>query len=567
MRTPFALALPLLLAPIALAQEAPVVRSYDLGEVVPRRDGSDWTVPLLVPPARIPWSGGGEVADEPAEALVEVLMQLLGDELRQQGRAIEYDGSRRLVVVAPQALQDTIRGLLDGMRSAFQAELAVEVEVLRLPGTSALPTLPTSVLAGDAAARLRSDLLARGAEVESHVLHLRAGRTGVAQDSRFHPFVSRHVVEIAQGALIFDPEVEEAEEGTLVALRAAPLPGGAHLTCALRTARLDGPIETVALALAGSISSEREGLTPVPGPDKMELARVGVQAVAFETFLPDGKTLVVALHDASGAQPVQVVVLLRREGGAIPELVRLPFGSAGRALVLVNGERIRPPRLELLATEVGEQYAVEHPALAARWSSELPLVLRDWVKGRFATWRALGPWLALVSDPTWDAGSDALQALLDGATPDVGTRELSLVARADDERELASCSLPLLAGGKAAVLLGTTRTELIDYEVEVAQLASAPSLVVRPLFDGLAVVAGVSGGAGRSLVASLAGSLRARGAERRSLVLGGPLPATLQLGERRWMRLDERAQLDDRQGQPARARFTGGGLRVEMQVR
>ena len=146
------------IAPRAAAQEA-LLRSYDLGEVVPYLDRVAWVEPLFVSPAPrtdATSERSAQASAEPAETLVEVLSQLLGDELRQKGRSIEFDGERRLVVVAPAAVQASIAGALDGLRAAFQAELEIQVDVLTLRGGDPLSPWPSNVLAAEAATRLQA---------------------------------------------------------------------------------------------------------------------------------------------------------------------------------------------------------------------------------------------------------------------------------------------------------------------------------------------------------------------------------------------------------------------------
>ena len=385
--------------------------------------------------------------------------------------------------------------------------------------------------------------------LESHVLRLQAGRTSSVEIFRQHPFVLDHDVEIAQSAWIHDPIVETAEEGTCILMRAVSLPGGELLTSVVRLAQLEGEIATVELQVGGTIASEREGVWTIAGPNKVQSARVGLQAVAFQSFLPEGKVLLVALQSAAGDAALQQVVLVRKKGGALPGVVNLPFEGTQRRIVLVNGERLRPPSLSLIAEDVASDRPFDHPLLAATSSSSSrspcatgsrrtsPCGARS---GHGRSWSRTRP-----GTPTPEPAGAARP----GPREHERARALCAGARRGPARH--GRVRPAAPRGHQRGGHGRPyRTELVDYDVEVAQLAAVTDPVFRALFEGLAVVAGSARGVGQGSLVTLQGSVRLRGAPPPALLLGGSLSGALSLPGLRSLLFDERLQLGDARGNP-----------------
>lgn len=552
------------------AQESSTLRGYDLGELVPLFD-QDWTQPLFVAPAEADQTTRAEAprTEQVApEVVVEILSQLLGEEFRQQGRSIALEGESRLLVLAPEAVHARLARLLDGLRGAFQSELEVRVDVLSLQGVESLPAPPTNVLSEEAAGRLRADLVARGAALESRVLRLQAGRTAHASVEHRVPFLGDWDVEIAQGSFIFDPVVREAREGLRLTMRGVSVPGGTLLTTVVCASELEGEPLSHEVDLEGLLTSEKDGARLIGGKGVLQTVRVGVGGAAFQAFLPEGKVLLASMHSSTGPKPVQRIVLISKQGGAIPAVVSVPFEGTSRTVVLVNGERIRPPALSVKRGEVEEYYGDEHPLLAASCDTQFPLFLRDWVRDRFGVWRVVGPWLAVVSDPAWDHGPGELEALVKGYALTASDRDVALEVRGQGQRSLCGFRLPLLEGSEAAVLVGTTATFVLDRSVEVAQLSAVPDPVVLPLFEGLAGTFAARRSSAGATSLAVRGSARFFEGEPSALQLGGLTGGELTLVPRRFSRFDELVATDEEGGRPTRATIgEGSSLALELELR
>src|SRR6185295_16258914 len=165
-----------------------------------------------------------EYADLASFELLDLLTQVLGDELRREGRELMVEGSV-LTVLAPPALQEQVRSILDGLESALAGTVPMRVEVLTLPENGGeLP--PAGLIADDEAAKLAAALVGRGARQESFSLELSAGRTARADAFRRIPFLYDYDVQIAQGMLVFEPTMSDTLDGTRIAMRGVPVSGG-----------------------------------------------------------------------------------------------------------------------------------------------------------------------------------------------------------------------------------------------------------------------------------------------------------------------------------------------------
>src|SRR5262245_55618761 len=203
--------------------EESVLATYDLRAVMPRWDASpSWSQSLLVPPAASPHQQLASLdstlqyADLASYELLELLTQILGDEVRREGRELLVEG-HTLTVLAPPSLQEHVRSILDGLESALSGTIGVRVDVLTLAEGNDVP--PAGVLLEDDAAKLVAGLTARGAQQKTFQLELSAGRTATLDAHHTVPYLFDYDVEIAQSMMIFAPIMSETREGTRLALR------------------------------------------------------------------------------------------------------------------------------------------------------------------------------------------------------------------------------------------------------------------------------------------------------------------------------------------------------------
>lgn len=485
------------------AQES-VLATHDLRDVLPRWDGSDWSQSLLFPPATHPEQDPVWAETEPEDPesfdVLDLLTQVLGDELRREGREIAAEDGQ-LSVLAPEPIQRRVEAVLDTLRSSMGAAVGLQVDVLTLDGPGG-NELPAGVLpAGEVANRI-STLVGAGAQHQSFETELTIGRTAWLDARRRIPFVLDYDVEIASTSLVFDAVTAETYEGTRVGLRAWPAKGGLGLAAIVMRSELLGEVQSIPLGMKGRVSMtdgvrpSAEDISVLEGPGKVESPRVLERALALNLVIPDGQALALSFEVDLGDVRRREVVFLRRAAGVLtPYLVR-PIPQTNRTLIALDTELFRPVQLDMSTTPENEFWryrqrgGLETPWVQARAKNDPPGYLLEWIKLRFSVWRRFGPWILIVTDPAWDRdAAGELDRLVTGRRQQLGLVDaaLTLVEAGETPRRPVRARFPMLTGSEAGIAVGRGGTLLGDYDVEVAQGAGVADPIVDCLFEGLAM--------------------------------------------------------------------------------
>lgn len=501
----------MLLAGLALAAGDPatqappadsIVRVYDLRSVTPDYDDGDGLEQsLLLPPSDRWWDlPRGNLAElyetASSEVVVDLLGQILGDELRYEGREINLTGDSKLLVLAPEELQVKVAAALGMLEEIVAASAEIGVDILEVP---AGVEMPAGGLVDEAEAeRLLSQLAGRGAPHQSYTVRLSAGRTGYVDEMQAVPFLVDYDVEIASTAVVYDPYVGEAAAGTRVQLRGVSAPDGVFLSVMLLESQVIGGLEPQTIEALGSVWIEKGHMTVGDGLE-VQKVRTFSRSIAFDTFLSTGKAVVVASECRLGQQESREVVFLRLLRNGLGGFVSRQIPGTTRRLIAVNSELLGLPKTNMAGPTAEEDNAHfrKDPRLVAHVRTEPSLFLFDWVKHRFSVWRKMGPWALAVSDPAWDDdAAGELQSLIGGWNPpsDAITVDVRLHGGGGVP---VRWQLPLRSGAGCGVRIGTTSMALVDYDVEVAQNASVHDPTFLTVFEGLAAALATSrGGSG-----------------------------------------------------------------------
>lgn len=486
-RIPLASLLLALPAAAMQGEEAQLV-SYDLGRVLPRWDeGDSWSQSLVLPPLSHPHEQGSRIAAErygglASFELLDLLNQILGDELRREGREMLVEGGS-LSVLAPAALQQQVRALLEGLEQALAGAATLRLDFL--PLAEGAPE-PATLLGEDEAQKLVAAAGAGGA-ARSLTVELSAGRTAVLEAGRSVPFLFDFDVEIAQGVAVFVPVMAETSTGLRLAVRASAAPGGTALALLVQSSELRA-LRTLGLDIEGTVTLTDKPPYKIQGPELLQAPEVDLVSFACDTFLPDGKALAFTFESVLAGKKSRQLLLLRRPAGTLSSYLVRAIPGSNRSLVVLDSGLFRGPRF---TTEVG--LAHEHttaglhsPRVDSALSFETSGFLIDWLKARFSIWRPFGPWILIVTDPAWDRDAAAqLDRLVKGLKPRTALTEASLTLALGSTRPVRA-RLPILEGSQAGLVVGYGRTSITGYSAEVAQSAAVHDPNVGALFDGLA---------------------------------------------------------------------------------
>ncbi len=555
-------------------QDENIVVVYDLNAVAVRFDQTaQWQHTLLIEPGdpygRMQHVNREEFFDEQgADAVADVLANVLGDELRYEGRQMQVD-DRKLIVVAPELVHARVRATLGVLEKALGGGLELAVDILTLDQVDeASWPKRFSMHAGEAEALIGA-AEALGARRESHVVRLGAGRTSMLDAMKYVPFVFDYDVEIAQSAMIHDPIVKRAEIGSRLLLRGAPVGDGVALAVLAQSSRMNGPMREDRYELKGALANEKSGVTYVSGPTLFQAPEVHFRSMAFNTFLPTGGAIVFASQIELGGAATTQLWVVRHRGGSLASVHSQRIADSSREVILVNTETFRPPTFSHAMASNYED-TTGYPSLWARMDSEPSIFLFDWMKYRFSVWRRLGPWSIVVTDPSWDREApEELTKLLQQWKPSADVVRLRATMNAGDGRARMPVRFgaPVRPGTKTAILIGTTSTAVFDYDVEVAQFASVGDPFVAPIFEGLALgIRTTVGQGGASL--DVQGEAQLDSSEHRRLAMDSPVLGGITLTDKTRLRINERVP-GTPDNEPTNARFgaSGSGPSVEIDVR
>jgi len=538
--------------------EDTVLATYDLRGVLPRWDGgTEWRQSLGVVPAVDPRRENPSVFESndyselASYELLDLLTQILGDELRREGRELVVEGSV-LTVLAPEALQEQVRSVLDAMQMALAGTIPVRVDILTLGEGSPGELLSSSTPSEEEATKLIGALLGRGAQHRSFQMELSAGRTARVDARRRIPFLFDYDVEIAQASMVFDPVMAHTFDGTQLLLRGLPVSGGLALSALILRSELLGKIEERTISVRGMVNHiEGQQAEMIEGPGTIQTPQVLVRGLSLDTLLPDGKALALSLDADLGTARAREIVILRRLGGGMTSYVARPIPRTNRTLIALNSELFRRGSLVANLIEDQDDHGFAIPGVEAQFDGEISSFLLEWLKVRFSIWRRFGPWILIVTDPAWDRDAAAeLDKLVKSRREATRLLELGVDLRAQGRESSypVRLKLPVLEGSSVGILVARGTTAVIDYDVEVAQGASVPDPLVETLFEGLAMRLSVdSGHCEAGGLAQLFDSPAA------SLETNYAMIGAIQLPQPRILRFDERLRLPE--GQPGRTRI------------
>ena len=485
--------------------EENVLRFYDVSSLVLDEDPSeDRTIAFGARYRSLEnESDPQEEQDTGSRALVDVVLELLGPEFEYEGRMVSITEDGRLVVRGPAGLHDRLSSLLRFLESTVNAEVQLAVDVLGLPSGGADGIGPK--LSAQQAQGLIDTARAAG-RLQSFQLPVRAGRPGRIDLTNVLNTVIDFDVEIAQGCAVHDPISVALLTGTSIEVHAAGGEGGTHLAVVTRRSeRLPAREVVLDLGFYGGIA-EQGGISRVESVRKLPVIDSVGADVALATFLADDSVLALRTRVAAAKGALDEVVLLRRAGGRLLRRSELELAPDGGRLILADAGAVAPPRFLATGTILNSESPPEWLDAPSYWEDQslgLHLkatsgdLLSEILGGGLerTALDVLGTWL--VSRPYDGIGEgdstdvrreqDALLAALDQspAGTDLLDVTLSVQHGAGGGNPSILARLPVCSGSSTSLALGVAGPDVVDYDVEVAQMAGVHDPRVQVAFDGM----------------------------------------------------------------------------------
>ena len=515
-----------------------------------------------------------------------VLRMLLDPDFENEGHSIEHLGAGRFVIAGPAALHERVGRALAQIVPAFTERIELEVDFVRLDA----PLPGAASVVPEAEVRPRIEAAEREGRLQRLRLSLATGVPEMVVIGRRVDLVADYDMEIAMGSFMADPRVVRVDLGTRLAVRAAPGEGGVFLALVARRADPAGEIRERRLRLAGRLGSEQERASV----ESEDLLHQGLEilnrSLALNTFLPDGRALV--LLTSQGRASAHEAVVIRKLGGGLSRSMRLQAEGRSSGLLQIDCSAWSPP---CVAAELFDPRRVERePPDTITVLRGLPNQINSALRASFrlkpypdaapdlmALMTSLAPGSGALFE-SWEGGwPRAVLRVPPGRTPaelEAGLRpfapeqrvvQVSLSLRSSaGAPALASLQLPLRLGVRSAAVLGVEDLIVFDADVEVAQHSGVEDPHLGALFDGLVVSVEPRLGLDGSLTLVLKGLAAAREGDVRRLELAPSGAGELEQATQRFLSLGQELRFAPGNA-PQRAVIgdLAGGLALEVEVR
>jgi hypothetical protein len=306
-------------------------------------------------------------------------------------------------------------------------------------------------------------------------------------------------VLIAERAVAFEAVLDQTTVGLAIDSALTPAPGGSWLALNVQDARPMGEVQELDLRLESHLSTDNS-IVPSRGPGRIQSVRLDELMCAINTWLPDGKALVVrTTSDAS--QGTTRVLFVHQASALTGAITRLP-DNLKSALGTRDGALLRTDAYVLPRTRMyssgGSQALSSLAGFAGRDSNQIYVTPQlefgspEEIIGRLRFQDELsvtstGSWAVIVGPDR--ATVDAHLARVSALLPDPRAIGVKLTLRRGPRPEavLARAAFAVRAGARSTIVLGQESTALRTTDGQVAQGAAV--VFPRPSisFEGLAV--------------------------------------------------------------------------------
>jgi hypothetical protein len=478
----------------ATSEEAPsVLRVYDVTAAAPIVETQQGTVIQSVHGWESDLGSRLSLPVRGREFCAEVLQNLAPDQWQMAERALSFDQEGRLVVLAPPGVQDSVAASLALFADTFGRASLLVIDVVTLKNVDA-EALPALVPVAEV-----TRLTGAASDHRSHEIAALPGARGWLHARRTLEAVRGYEVEIAERAIGFQAQLEQTAIGLSIDCALSPAPGGSWLALNVQDVRPVGDLREVEMRLESHVSNDNS-MSAARGPGRVQQVRLDELVCTLNTWLPDGKALVV--RTTSDASKDTTRVLFVRQAtpvtGAItrlPDNLKSAMETRDAAFLRMDAYVLPRARMHLSYSEQSLRSLAE---FAGRFSDQVygtPFIAfdsADEVIGRLQDQGELsvttaGSWAVVVGPDraALDAGLARVSTLLPDARA-IGLK-LSLKRGARAEGALAHASFAVRTGARSTIVLGRESVAARSTEVRIAQGASVTFPRMAISFEGLAV--------------------------------------------------------------------------------
>jgi len=489
-------------APALTDEVESVLRRYDLTTIA--RDIYIYTQQQSLLPACRTDSAMGTIHKDSSihdDLIRRAILALVGDELEYEGRRIWEDGDGLMAILAPEAVQARIAGLLDFLSAAANSTTELRIDVVYLPHDGTGQGGPVGIVDEVVAARALA-MAEDSAKTESYTLQVCGNSTAQLNLTTEHSFIGDYDVEVADSTFCFDPQPLSLSSGMRVEVGAYPAPGGCNLALFIRHGLPTGPVGALTQGVAGKVSAEN-GVHYYDGPKQIHTLSIAQRTYVLNTALPDGKALILRssldLNDESSTQ----YLIVRRVGSMPPAVFSTSIGNDSGEIHLIRTHALSPARFTFHGDEFRRGGFSTYEAKRRTWDEEFLTTKLDYETYSLEqdVLTSLHPHLEFSDGNSWflsrpngaedprSGERDLASTVADIQSPsEVVNVSIQALLTGEGLSRQVSCDIPLRLGFESAVVMGVEGTRLCDYDVEIAKGSTVADPIVILQIDGMALL-------------------------------------------------------------------------------
>lgn len=559
---------PSILAAASLAQDAKIMRSYDLEDFrLVEDEGRTFSMSYFVPWVFYDFEDKSKLPREMTgnDYVVDALEGLLEPMLSDHGAELRVLSDSRLVVSGSQAVHEAVESLLGRLRSIVTATYEVRVDLVKWDTALGAEALPKSMMSAGEADAFIASARQNGARVRTLTGPCQPGATATFDASKASSYLADFDVEIASHSMIADPIVMHLEHGQRLMLRLSPGAEGVNAAYYLSSrdlleitrlpVQMNGRMgidpETPVVISSGQnpfAVPQQTPVTPptktgvVEGPSFIEAPVVRTHSVGGEAALAVGGALCLSSSfDYAGKTSTDVVIVrLVGDSSNVQSWTVLEEQSQAK-VTAINLLRFSPARIDFEGlpssqiSQLNDQAGYGDVDVSFR-RPDFDWVIEEMSQGlRLMSWS--GSWAFVRVDPNWHPDAASNYALLKSLPADRDVSDLTLDCTGLGR---AALRLPVASNGSFGASVGLHMAKVADYHVEVAQGSSVADPYVFREFSGVQMGGRLSGDSIRT-----SGFAQWTETDKRSVDIAGGIMGPIQMSEVRRVDLNERRVVAD----------------------
>lgn len=461
-----------------------VSKVYDLGHLRMRDMEYEFEGVVLFPTSRARVRMGEVQWNSLSDSFVDFVSNVLWEEIEYDGRHMDSSGDEHLYLKVPAATHGDVRELLSFYESLCTAETQMQLFWVQVPeGMQA----PSGLISAQAAIDW-IDALPEGS-FRSDRLSVPAYRAGVVEQVHSTPVLTGAHVEIAQGAATIDDQIRTVGSGRWAMVHAIPGEGGVQLSMTWadveRPQLTDTPLQIVAM-----VGAEGKPATPTHLGGSIQLMLQGANVASSRVFVPDGMASISKVVSRGNVSTLLIAV--PHEIAPFEQSYQLSGPRKDRGVAFLMRSLLPLQSRWNLSDGFGsardgeDEWCWRNQLDRSEWIMERAL---EGISDDLVSFKQVGGYVLLytahgvsrdqlqIAHLELDRAAKRLRSLVSKGA----SYKVTLSAWVGNSEEVFELEQVVAEGSQSSWFTGAERTEIRDFDVEVAQYAAiqSPNVITR----------------------------------------------------------------------------------------